>query len=228
VQSGNGHSATYTNLDPGEYTFKVKGCNSAGVWNEKGTSIQLTVLAPWYMTWWFRAAVLAGIAALVYTIFRYRLEQNLRLIKIRNNIADDLHDEIGSTLSSVYIYTEVAQRTQEDIKPQTVTYLKQISADTGSMIDALSDIVWTVNAKNNRFENIINQMRAAAVELFEAKGYTLHLHFTEQLVTLKLGMEDRKNFYLFYKEAINNASKYAGGKNIWIWLTYTKPHIRYA
>lgn len=178
------------------------------------------------MTWWFRAAALAAITALIYIFFRYRMEQNLKVFNIRNHIANDLHDEIGSTLSSVYIYSEVVQGTIEDIKPQTHSYLKQISADTGNMIDALSDIVWTVNAKNDRFENIINRMRAAAVELFEAKGYNLHLQFTEQLHKLKLGMAYRKNFYLLYKEAINNAAKYADGKNIWILLTYTEPYIR--
>jgi len=53
IQSGTGRVATYTNLDPGTYTFTVKGSNSDGVWNEEGKSIQLIILPPWYMTWWF-------------------------------------------------------------------------------------------------------------------------------------------------------------------------------
>jgi ligand-binding sensor domain-containing protein len=77
VHSGSNHLATYTNLDPGEYTFIVKGCNSYGVWNEKGRSIHLTILAPWYMTWWFRAVVLAAITALISLFFRYRMQKNL-------------------------------------------------------------------------------------------------------------------------------------------------------
>lgn len=225
IQSGSMHSATYTNLDPGKYIFTVKGSNSDGIWNKRGTSIQLTILTPWYKSWWYRATLVGVITSLVVFFFRYRLQQKLKLYKIRNNLASDLHDEIGSTLSGVYIYSEVAQKTTPDNNFQTKNYLKQISADAGNMIDALNDIVWTVVEKNDRFQNIINRMRSVAVEIFEAKGYQLHLEFDEQLNLLKLGMEVRKNFYLIYKEAVNNAAKYADGKNVWIKLVYTKPFI---
>ncbi len=93
------------------------------------------------------------------------------------------------------------------------------------MIEALSDIVWTVNSKNDRFENIINRMRAAAIELFEAKGYQLHLELDPKLNDLKLGMESRKDFYLLFKEAINNVAKYAHGQNVWISIQYVKNKI---
>ncbi|MEP7318993.1 MAG: triple tyrosine motif-containing protein, partial [Panacibacter sp.] len=225
IQSANNHSATYTNLDPGTYIFTVKGSNNDGVWNEQGASITLTILPPWYLTWWFRITVVAIVMAFIYLLFRYRLQQKIKLLNVRNRIASDLHDEIGSTLSSVYIYSEVAQKAATDKLPETNTYLKQISADVANMIEALSDIVWTVNAKNDRFENIINRMRAAAIELFEASGYELQLQFDEQLNTLKLGMEDRKNFYLIYKEAINNVAKYAAGKNVSIHLSLDRSTI---
>lgn len=225
IQSGTIHSATYTNLDPGDYTFTVLGSNSDGGWNEKGRSIRVRVLAPWYMKWWVRTAVLLLVVGLLYTIFRYRLKQKLKLLEVRNGIASDLHDEIGSTLSSVYIYSEVAQQTPDKASPQIVNYLKQISNDTGNMINALNDIVWTVNTNNDSFESMIHRMRAGAVELFEAKGYLLHLQFTGPANAVKLDMAKRKNVYLFYKEAINNAAKYANGRNVWITLAYKKPVI---
>ena len=52
VDAGTDRSATYTNLSPGEYTFKVKAANSDGIWNEQGSSIALSILPPWYQTWW--------------------------------------------------------------------------------------------------------------------------------------------------------------------------------
>ena len=222
IQSGTNHFATYTNLDPGTYTFTVNGSNNDGVWNLIGSSVVLTIRPPWYMTWWFRITVIALVAFMVYAVYRYRLKQALKLLDIRNRIASDLHDEIGSTLSSVYIYSEVAQKTGADKLPEAHIYMKQISVDVANMIDSLGDIVWTVNAKNDRFENIINRMRASAVELFEARNYQLHLEMDEYLNTMKLGMEARKNFYLFYKEAINNVAKYADGKNVFIQLGFNK------
>ncbi|MDP6512803.1 MAG: two-component regulator propeller domain-containing protein, partial [SAR202 cluster bacterium] len=58
--------ATYTNLDPGEYTFRVKGSNNDGLWNNEGASIRITILPPWWQTWWFRsAALIIGMALLI-------------------------------------------------------------------------------------------------------------------------------------------------------------------
>jgi len=56
---------TYTNLDPGEYTFKVLGSNSDGVWNEAGRSIRLTITPPWWGTGWFRGGMLLLLAGLM-------------------------------------------------------------------------------------------------------------------------------------------------------------------
>ncbi|MEP7265561.1 MAG: triple tyrosine motif-containing protein, partial [Bacteroidota bacterium] len=222
INSDDHHAATYTNLDPGHYTFTVIGSNNDGIWNTKGASIALIILPPWYMTWWFRLALLVVVVGTIYILYRYRLNQALKLLHVRNSIASDLHDEIGSTLSSIYIYSEVAQKSTYGIAPEASSLMKNISTDVAGMIEALGDIVWTVNAKNDRFENIINRMRAAAVEIFEAQEYNLHIEMDDRLNTIKLGMEARRNFYLFYKEAINNVAKYAKGKNVWIKLKLDK------
>ncbi len=224
IQSGINNLATYTNLDPGNYTFHVKAGNDTDT-KHLGSSVILVVMPPWYMSWWFRTAIILFIGIVFYGFYRYRIKQALNLLEVRNRIASDLHDEIGSTLSSVYIYSEVAQKSMKEKLPDADLHLRQISVNVANMIESLGDIVWTVNAKNDRFENIINRMRASAIELFEARNYKLHLEFDDQLNTLKLGMEARKNFYLFYKEAINNIAKYAEGKNVWINLGFDKRNI---
>ncbi|MGD8837241.1 MAG: two-component regulator propeller domain-containing protein, partial [Desulfobacteraceae bacterium] len=65
--------ATYTNLDPGAYTFRVKASNNDGVWNEAGTALALTITPPWWGTWWFRAATAAVMFVLVFTGYRMRI-----------------------------------------------------------------------------------------------------------------------------------------------------------
>lgn len=219
IQSGTKNSATYTNLDPGTYTFRVKGSNSDGVWNENGRSLQLVVLPPWYMTWWFRIAVAAAFSAAVYAFYRYRLTQALKLQVIRNRIASDLHDEIGSALSNISIFSDVAQKKLQSQREETGHLLRKISDHARVSMEAMSDIVWMINSRNDRFENIIVRMRTLAADLFEATGRTLHLHFDERLNHVTLNMQERKNFYLIYKEAINNTAKYSGGKDVWIEMT---------
>jgi signal transduction histidine kinase len=83
-------------------------------------------------------------------------------------------------------------------------------------MDAMSDIVWMVNARNDRFENIFIRMRSLAAEIFEAKHCALHIELDDKLNSIKLSMEKRKNFYLIYKEAVNNAAKYAECRDVWI------------
>ena len=217
INAGNNNTTTYTNLDPGTYTFKVKGSNKDGVWNEEGASIKVIIIPPWYMTWWFRTLVVLSIAGGVYAVYRYRLRQTLKLHAIRNSIARDLHDEIGSNLSNISIFSEVAQE-QKGTAAETEPILKKINEYSRVSMTAMSDIVWMINARNDGFDNIISRMRSLAAELFEAKNYMLHLHFDEQLNHLSLNMEQRKNFYLIYKEAINNIAKYALCKNVWITL----------
>ena len=70
---GNRRGATYTNLDPGEYTFRVKASNNDGIWNEKGTSIKIIILPPWWKTWWFRSLGVVLLMALLYSGFVLRV-----------------------------------------------------------------------------------------------------------------------------------------------------------
>ena len=215
VNAGNLRSATYTNLNPRKYTFKVKGSNADGIWNEEAVTMKLTIVPPWYMTIWFRAFSLALLLALAYIFYNYRLNQSLKLLAIRNRIATDLHDEIGSNLSNIAIFSAVAQQKPGD----TAQLLKKISNSTRISMEAMNDIVWMINTRNDNFENIINRMRQNAAEVLEAKGYEVHFAMDDKMQIRSMNMEVRKHFYLIFKEAINNIAKYAHGKNVWIELS---------
>ncbi len=216
IPNGTKNAATYTNLPPGGYTFQVKGAGTDGVWNEQGASINIIILPAWYQTWWFRLAVLLTIAGSVYALYRYRLQQQHKLLTVRNRIAADLHDEIGSTLSSIALSSAVIQNKMNGSAPEVNTLLNQISNNTNNMMEAMSDIVWTINTKNDRFDNVINRMRAFAIEILEPKDCLVNFNASEQLNNLKLDMAQRKNLYLLFKETINNAAKYAQCHNVWI------------
>lgn len=85
IYAGTNRSATYTNLDPGKYTFKVKGSNNDGVWNQQGTAIRLVVTPPFWKTWWFLLLLLLAIIGLAALIIDYRIRniknQKIKLIK---------------------------------------------------------------------------------------------------------------------------------------------------
>ena len=79
--------ATYTNLDPGKYVFRVQGSNSDGVWNEEGVSLPILITPPWYGTNWFRALSAAVVLALLWAAYRFRMWQlQLDFRKLRDVI----------------------------------------------------------------------------------------------------------------------------------------------
>ncbi len=85
VQSGNWRYAVYTNLDPGEYTFRVKGANSDGIWNEDGTSLKVVIETPWWMTWWAKTVYIGLVVAIVLSWGLYRTRAERRKIQEINH-----------------------------------------------------------------------------------------------------------------------------------------------
>jgi signal transduction histidine kinase len=176
------------------------------------------------MTWWFHVLVAFTLATLAWSFYKYRLNRALELMTIRNRIASDLHDEIGSNLSNISIFSNVAQHHKPG-SPQVDSMLGKISEYTQTSMDAMNDIVWMINSRNDRFENIMVRMRTLASEIFEATNTNLHIDFNERLNNVKLNMQERKNFYLVFKEAINNIAKYAGCSDVWIEMTLKNKHV---
>jgi len=160
---------------------------------------------------------LALIALLSLFVFNnYRIRNKLRLEGIRNKIASDLHDDIGSTLNSISVYSEVAKQKS----PTVVSELEHIGEASRKIIDALSDIVWTINSRNDTFEQIILRLRSLTYNLLRAKNIEHTFRADESLNDMKLSLETRRNFYLIFKEALNNLVKYSHATSASISLTY--------
>ncbi len=210
IDAGAAHEATFTHLDPGTFTFRVQSANSAGVWDEQGASITLIITPPWWGTWWFRSFAIVAFLGALYGFYRYRLAQALQVALVRDRIARDLHDEIGSTLSSVALFSEVAMRESGAAGGPRSAMLTRISQSTSQMMESMNDIVWAVNSKNDDLQLVAQRMQEFAGRIAEAGDF--ELVFTNELPAghRPLTMLQRKNLYLIFKEAVNNAAKYAG------------------
>jgi two-component system sensor histidine kinase UhpB len=145
----------------------------------------------------------ALLAFFAYNYFTTR--QKLKLQMLRNRIASDLHDDVGSTLSSIAIFSEIAQQQSREVVPM----LQTIGESSRKMLEAMTDIVWTINPENDQFENIILRMRSYAYELLGAKDIGFDFTADDHLADIKLPMDVRKNLFLIFKEATNNIMKYS-------------------
>jgi hypothetical protein len=205
---------TFTKITPGNYTLLVRATNGFGDYSSMVTAFGISIVPPFTQTPWFIVLIVVIVAAILYGIYRYRLQQVKRLQVIRNNIASDLHDDIGSTLNSISIYSEVAkQQAGKDIPA-----LELIGSNSRKIIEGMSDIVWTINPENDSFEKIIIRMRSFAHQLLKAKKIEYTFDVDEKLNSVALPMQVRKNFYLVFKEAITNLIKYSGATRVSISL----------
>jgi signal transduction histidine kinase len=103
--------------------------------------------------------------------------------------------------------------------------LDRIRNTSGKMMTEMNDIVWAINPQNDTMEKIIQRMEAFARPLLMARNIQFHFSYDESVLPLNLGMEQRKNFYLIFKEAVNNAIKYSGGSLLEAAITYRQQQL---
>lgn len=217
IEAGDRNYASYSNLDGGYYILKVKASSSKGNWGNEFTAIRIRIIPPFWKAWWFFLLCAAVIATATYAMYRYRINELLNRQAIRNKIAQDLHDNVGSTLSSIGVYSEVAQIYLQQQKHNDLrSTLEKIRDACGEMISELSDTVWTINPRNDHMSTILQRMDSFARPLLKAQGVNFHLNFDIDITALNLEMTKRKNFYLIFKEAVSNAYKYAQCRNLWV------------
>ncbi len=201
--------AIYSYLTPGNYTFKIEGDNGFNK-TDAVLKIPIEIMPPFWQTWWFVTGCLLLLAAAVYSIYKYRLNQLLKLQSVRNKIASDLHDDVGSTLSSIRMYSDIVSSQVKDTNPQSTILLDKISSNSKEMIENMSDIVWMIKPGNDDFKSIESRMLNFANELCTQSGISFDFVIEGSLEDIRIPMEQRRDIYLIFKEAVNNAVKYSG------------------
>ncbi|RYG36872.1 MAG: hypothetical protein EOO01_30530 [Chitinophagaceae bacterium] len=155
---------------------------------------------------------------IIFAIYYYRRQQALKLEKLRNTISTDLHDDIGSTLSSISILSEMTLKTQDS--QHSAEMVQEIKTNSVALMEKMDDIVWSINPKNDSLENLMLRIKRFASKLFEAKGIDYSIEIDEAINHMKLSMEYRQHIYLILKEAINNLVKYAACSHASIAVQY--------
>ena len=157
---------------------------------------------------------------------RYQLKRTIKeqkkLLTIRENIAKDLHDEIGSTLTSIKILSEVSDKRIKNEKPEISEFLSQITEQSAQAQQSISDIVWSVKPENDSLENMIIRMREFMSQTLENKDIQTEINVDENLLQTSLKMDERRDFLLIFKEAINNIAKHSSATKVKINLEKRK------
>lgn len=211
-RNGTNNKIYISKIPPGKYNLKLKAIDSNNREYIYTKNISINIQSPFWKTIWFYILISVALIFTLYILYQYRITQLKKIFKVRNKIANDLHDDIGSSLSSIKMYTSILKSSSENKKLMNDIFDK-IENTSQESIENISDIVWSINPKNDKLINIVTKMKAFSDNLVLPKGIKINYHIDVNNVDF-FTMEVRKNLYLIYKEALNNAVKYSNTKQI--------------
>jgi signal transduction histidine kinase len=219
IKADRSYFANYSLLPPGKYTFKIYCENIEGWRSRNTTNLTLFIKPQFWRTWWFISSLLFLAALLIYEVHELRVNKILAVESLRSRVARDLHDDMGSTLSTINILSSMAKSKIREDALKTNEYLVKISEYSEKMMDAMDDIVWSIKPSNDSMQKIVARMREFATNVLEAKEIDFDFSIAEDVYDVKLNMEARRDFFLIFKEAVNNAAKYSEANKVIIHLT---------
>jgi ligand-binding sensor domain-containing protein/signal transduction histidine kinase len=226
VEVGTRRTAYYSQLPPGKYHFEVIARSGEEHWPPNGASLDLVLQPYFYETWWFFASLL-GLAAIaviqiVRTISYRKFQRRLHWIEMQNavekertRIAKDIHDDLGASLTQVTMLSEHGQAANPQSESVSQTFAK-IAEKTVLCIQAMDEIVWAVNPKNDNLPRLARYICRHADECFDSSDIRCWQIVPEDLPNLVVRADVRHNLFLAVKEALHNVLKHSQASQIWL------------
>lgn len=212
-------SVTYANLSPGNYVFTVRSMNQEGKASDISSILPISIASPIWLRWWFIVLVFITIFGIVTMAERVRVRRLLEIEKIRSRIAADLHDDIGSGLTRIALLSDMIHRqaisekkiTDQQFSVPSLT--EKVGTISRELVDAMSDVVWSIDPKNSSMEKLLQRVQTFAVEVCEAKEIAL-IFSIDDVEKIKVGSDSIRAVLLVAKEALTNVARHSNAKNV--------------
>jgi signal transduction histidine kinase len=163
---------------------------------------------------WFNYALQYKMKKYEQQLLRTEVDKQKAIKNEYRRVAADLHDEVGSTLSSIHIISVVSLKKMDSDVPESKRLLQLISNQAKKMQHNLSDIVWGLSTNLDSVDDLAIKLREILEHTFGAAGVAYNVHNIGEVSAIKLSVGQRRNIILIFKEAINNILKYAQAENI--------------
>ncbi len=151
---------------------------------------------------------------------RKEFEKQLAIVEAkqeeRNRISTDMHDELGSGVTAIRLMSEIVKTKMKD---NTLPEIDKISSNANDLLSKMNTIIWTMSSSNDRLDNMIAYTRSYALEYFESTNINCHFKSTENIPSVEMSGEKRRNVFLCVKESLNNIVKHAKATDVWINVT---------
>ena len=200
-----------TNLAPGNYTLEIRSGLDGGRWSDNIKAISIISQPPWWRTWWAYLMYVSIIASVLYLIYKSRVSQLVKYQKLRTQISSDLHDDVGTILSTMAFQTEILELEQD---PSEKDKFKKITDMSRLALGRMRDTVWAIDSRKDNAESLVDRMEDFLFDVME--GQEISYDFKKSVLSndLKIRPDVRQTVYLVFKEAVTNALKYSSGDQI--------------
>jgi ligand-binding sensor domain-containing protein/signal transduction histidine kinase len=224
--AGRNNDAVYSYLPPGRYTFLLKTIDEEG--NESAAKKELTIKinAPFWKTWWFYSLIAMAIGAVFFWFDKERTKRKEAVLKMRSDIADDLHKEINTVLGNINILSEIAKLKANTEPGKSIEFIEQIHDKSQSMMIAMDDMLWSIDPHNDSMENFMLRFKEYIDALRNRHGVQIDLLIDKKAEALQLNMKLSKDVFWFFKNGITNVVK-TGANNCRIHISFVNPHLIY-
>lgn len=236
IGMGGDHTFRYKNLEAGRYLFRYKKLNAFGAPIGVEKLIAFEVVPPFWQRTWFLVLTGMALAGVIFGAQRYRswkrtqgeiaaLRQQNAIEAERARIARDIHDDLGSSLTHISMLSEPTDSLAfSEIKEN----LARINQTAREMTQAMDEIVWALNPKNDQLERLVTFLDAHAQEFLSCAGIDSYCEYPPNIPERLVPAAKRHNLFLAFKEALANAVHHSGCKSVRIHLFLEHRTLRIA
>jgi signal transduction histidine kinase len=169
------------------------------------------------------AFLILGMGA--FLLYRYKARQKLQIVQLQNKISQDLHDDVGSSLSSLQVYSTVASKLMDSQPAKAKEMLEKIAVQSKILMENIGDIVWSMKPGNEQQIQLNAKIKNFVSDVLSAANINYAINIDEGAEALVKNITAKKNILLIIKEAVNNTVKYSNASDVAVSIKKIDDHI---
>ena len=209
--NGNDREIRFEYLPAGSYVLQVRGISAGGVAASEDLIIQLEVQEFIYKQTWFIVLCFLVALGIMWLFYRYRIQQAIRIERLRTRLSSDLHDDVGGLLSGVALQMEVLEHS---VPEKNKALVQRVARSSRKAMEQMRDVVWAIDARQQSLQDLRERMLEFCEEVLSPAELGYRIEMGNVQPELNLSTELRHNLLRIFKEFANNTVKHADAQMV--------------